>query len=149
MQDVLELLRQSGIQPTPQRMAVAAFVLFTDTHPSADEVFTQVQPGCPTLSKATVYNTLNLLVERGLLKAHAFREDAVIFDGCTESHHHFIDEQTGKIYDIPLKSVHILGHQDLDGFEVLDYQVLLRGRLKKQQHGRPVRSGETQHHFQS
>jgi Fe2+ or Zn2+ uptake regulation protein len=131
MQDVLELLQKCGIQPTPQRLAVAKFVLFTDTHPTAEDVLSKVLPGCPTLSKATVYNTLNLLAERGLLKTQNIREDAVVFDAKTERHHHFIDDKTGRIYDIPLEAVDIQSHESLDGFEILEYQVTLRGRLKK------------------
>jgi Fe2+ or Zn2+ uptake regulation protein len=131
MQDVLELFKKCGIQPTLQRLAVAKFVLFTDSHPTAEDVFAQVQPGCPTLSKATVYNTLNLLVERGLLRTQNYREDAVVFDARTERHHHFIDDQTGKVYDIPLEAVGIQGHESLDSFEISEYQVTLRGRLRK------------------
>ena len=131
MEDLIKLLRQHGIQPTPQRLAVARFVLATDRHPTADEVLTQVQPGCPTLSKATVYNTLNLLVERGLLKVQNLREGAVVFDANTGRHHHFIDIQTGKIYDIPHEAVNIQSHESLADFEITEYQVTLRGRLKK------------------
>lgn len=134
MKGILELLRKCGIQPTSQRLAVAKFVLSTDTHPTAEEVFTRVQPSCPTLSKATVYNTLNLLVERGLLRTQNLREDAVVFDARTERHHHFIDDKTGKVYDIPLEAVDIQGHESLDNFEISEYQVTLRGRLKKRSH---------------
>ena len=128
MKDTLGLLRKHGIQPTHQRLAVAQFVLTTDSHPTADEVFTQVQPGCPTLSKATVYNTLNLLVERGLLSSHNIRGDALTFDAHVAPHHHLIDETTGKVFDIPLGAVEISGQDDLEGFEVTGYQVTLRGR---------------------
>ena len=131
MKDLIELLRQHGILPTAQRLAVAKFVLFTDRHPTADEILSRVQPGCPTLSKATVYNTLNLLVERGLLKIQNLREGALVFDANTGQHHHFIDNQTGKIYDIPHEAVDIQSHESLADFEITEFQVTLRGRLKK------------------
>jgi Fe2+ or Zn2+ uptake regulation protein len=129
--NLIELLRQHGILPTPQRLAVAKFVLSTDRHPTAEEILSKVQPGCPTLSKATVYNTLNLMVERGLLKIQNLREGAVVFDANIGRHHHFIDNQTGKIYDIPQEALGIQSHEGLADFEITEYQVTLRGRLKK------------------
>ena len=131
MKDLIELLRRHGIQPTPQRLAVAGFALFTDRHPTAEEVLAQVQPSCPTLSKATVYNTLNLLVERGLLRTQNLLEGVVVFDANTGHHHHLIDDQTGKIHDIPTEAVDIQSHESLADFEITGYQVTLRGHLKK------------------
>ena len=66
--DLVKKLRTAGIQPSAQRLAVAQYVLTTDAHPSADEVLEQVHEGFPMLSRATVYNTLNLFVEKGLLR---------------------------------------------------------------------------------
>jgi len=126
----MERLRQCGIQPTPQRLAIAAFVLETSSHPTADEVYSQVQPNCSTLSRATVYNTLHLMVERGILKAQRIQDEIVHFDANTEVHHHFVDESTGRIFDIPWNALQLQGHQELEAFEVSEYQVILRGRLK-------------------
>lgn len=131
MKDLIEVLSRHGIQPTPQRLAVAGFVLFTDRHPTAEEVLAQVQPSCPTLSKATVYNTLNLLVERGFLKTQILLEGVVVFDANTGHHHHFIDDRTGRIHDIPQEAVDIQGHESLADFEITEYHVTLRGHLKK------------------
>jgi Fe2+ or Zn2+ uptake regulation protein len=65
---VIALLTRHGIQPSAQRVAVADYVLYTDEHPSADRVFAKVRKSLPVLSRATVYNTLNLLVKKGLLR---------------------------------------------------------------------------------
>ena len=126
----MERLNQSGIQPTPQRIAVAEFVLTTDTHPTADEVWVKVRRTCPTLSRATVYNTLNLLVEKGLLKSQPLREGSVAFDAHIVPHHHFIDEDSGKVFDLPWDAVKVTGEDSLVGFEVREYQVVLRGRRR-------------------
>ena len=66
MKDVVTQLREHGIQPSAQRVAVAQYVLDTEDHPSADQVFARVRKGFPMLSRATVYNTLNLFVTEGL-----------------------------------------------------------------------------------
>lgn len=126
----MEILKAHDIQPTPQRLAVTEFALRARCHPSADEVWDTVRRDCPTLSRGTVYNTLNLLVEKGLLKTRLLREGLVVFDGDVTPHHHFIDDSTGRIHDIPWDAVRVSGAGALDGFEVLDYQVVMRGRRR-------------------
>src|SRR5437660_1020087 len=66
--DVAAILRDHGIQPSAQRLAVAAYVLDTDEHPSAEEVLRHAKANLPMISRATVYNTLNLFVKRGLIR---------------------------------------------------------------------------------
>ena len=127
MTSIIELLNQYGIQPTPQRIAVAEFVLKTNAHPPADEVGATVREGCPTLSRATVYNTLNLFAEKGLLKLQPLKEGVAVFDPNVGRHHHFVDEETGKVYDIPWETLSVSGEDTLDGFVIRDYQVVLRG----------------------
>jgi Fur family transcriptional regulator, iron response regulator len=131
MTHVIELLRQHGIQPTPQRVAVAEFVLKTDTHPTADEVWAAVRDRTPFLSRATVYNTLNLFAEKGLVKPQPLREGVVAFDAHVAPHHHLIDDETGKVFDVPWDAVKVTGETGLEGFEVREYQVVLRGRRRK------------------
>jgi Fe2+ or Zn2+ uptake regulation protein len=127
MTSIIELLNQYGIQPTPQRIAVAEFVLKTNSHPTADEVWATVREGCPTLSRATVYNTLNLFAEKGLLKLQPLKEGVAVFDPNVGRHHHLVDEETGKVYDIPWESLSVSGEDTLEGFVIRDYQVVLRG----------------------
>jgi Fe2+ or Zn2+ uptake regulation protein len=57
--DIAGLLRSHGIQPSAQRVAIATYVLATDEHQSADQVWNRVTPSFPMVSRATVYNTLN------------------------------------------------------------------------------------------
>src|SRR5262245_31985099 len=80
------------------------------------------------LSRATVYNTLNLFVRKGLLQQHVLAEGKVVFDPKTERHHHFIDEATGRIHDIPWNALTVSRASTLPGFKVREYQVVLRGR---------------------
>ncbi len=125
-----ETLRQHGIQPSAQRVAVADFVLHTDAHPSADQVFSKVRRTFPMLSRATVYNTLNLFVEKGLLRELVLAEGRVVFDPKTDAHHHFIDETTGRIHDIPWEAVKVSRIDRLAGYDVSEYQVVIRGRRR-------------------
>lgn len=131
MIDVTAALRAKGVQPTPQRLAVARFALGTRSHPTADEVWAQARREYPKLSRATVYNTLNLLVTKGLLEARVITEGVVVFDPHVGRHHHFVDEATGRIHDVPWEAVRVSAGASLRGFEVREYQVVMRGRRKK------------------
>ena len=82
------------------------------------------------ISRATVYNTLHLFVEKGLLRELHLAPDSVLFDPNTDRHHHFIDEGTGRIYDIPWHQVEVSSEKPLPDFEVNDYQVVMRGRCR-------------------
>jgi Fur family transcriptional regulator, iron response regulator len=134
--DVVDQLREHGIQPSAQRIAVAEYVLATEEHPSADQVFQRVKRRVPYISRATVYNTLNLFVEKGLLRTLNIAEDSVVFDPKLETHHHFVDEETGTIHDVPWDKVKVCNIDRLRGYEIRDYQVVMRG----------VRKGGPKHH---
>ena len=130
MNDTATTLRESGIQPSAQRVAVGDYVLYTNEHPSADLVWKRVRERFPWISRATVYNTLNLFVDKGLLQRLNLSEDSIVFDPITETHHHFIDEKSGVIHDVPWDRVQVCNIESLREFDVHDYQVVMRGSLK-------------------
>src|SRR5262245_25988265 len=99
--DVPRLLREHGIQPSAQRVAVADYILATDEHPSADQVWAAVRARFPMVSRATVYNTLHLLADKGLVRELVLAAGRVVYDPHVARHHHFIDDETGAIQDIP------------------------------------------------
>ena len=123
-------LTERGIRPSAQRVAVASYVLETTDHPSADEVVSRVRERFPHISRATVYNTLNLFVDKGLLRQHVLTEARVVFDPNVDSHHHFIDETTGAIYDIPWDAIEVSRIPSLEDMDVREYQVVMRGRRR-------------------
>ncbi len=125
--DEATFLSRHGIHPSAQRVAVAKYVLHTQQHPSADEVWNRVRKCFPQVSRATIYNTLNLFVDRGLLRQFVLTEGRLVFDPKMEDHHHFIDEPSGAIYDVPWDALTVADVAQLDGFEVREYQVVMRG----------------------
>jgi len=125
-----QILAEHGIRPSAHRLAVAEFVLVSHDHPCADRVWKEVAATFPAISRATVYNTLNLFVEKGLLRALHIAEDSVVFDPKLETHHHFIDETTGVIHDIPWDRVQVCNLESLRGYHIDDYQVVMRGRKR-------------------
>jgi Fe2+ or Zn2+ uptake regulation protein len=128
--DTAAKLRERGIQPSAHRIAVGDYVLYTNEHPSADLVWKRVRERFPWISRATIYNTLNLFADEGLLLRLNLSEDSVVFDPITETHHHFIDENSGAIYDVPWDHLQVCNIESLREFDVHDYQVVMRGSVK-------------------
>jgi len=131
--ETLQALTEHGIQPSAQRVAVADYVLYTTDHPSADQVWAEVKRGFPLLSRATVYNTLNLFTEKGLLRELVLAEGKVVFDPKLDPHHHFLDEETGEIVDVPWSALDVRRVHALNGFDVREYQVVMRGKKTRPQ----------------
>ena len=126
--DEASILKQHGIKPSAQRVAVAQYVLHTGDHPSADEVWDRVERHFPHISRATVYNTLHVFVAKGLLRRFVLTAGRVVFDPKTDDHHHFVDDETGEIHDVPWDAVGVSDVSQLDGFAVREYQVVMRAR---------------------
>lgn len=94
------VLENHAIRPTSQRIDIARMLLAKPQHLSAEQVFAQVNTNGELVSKATVYNTLNLFVDKGLIKQVVVDSRYVFYDSNTESHHHFYNEDTGLLQDI-------------------------------------------------
>jgi Fe2+ or Zn2+ uptake regulation protein len=129
--DIVELLTAHGIQPSAHRVAVAQYVLTTKDHPSADRVWARVKERFPMISRATVYNTLNLFVQKDLLRELHLAPDSVVFDPKMERHHHLIDDETGTIHDIDWSQVEVRKVDSVANFDVSDYQVVMHGRKRR------------------
>jgi Fe2+ or Zn2+ uptake regulation protein len=124
-------LVEHGIRPSAHRLAVGEYVLATQDHPAAETVWREVAARFPAISRATVYNTLNLFVEKGLLRALHLDPDRVVFDPKLDTHHHFVDETTGAIHDVPWDRVQVCNIEHLRGYDVHDYMVVMRGTVKQ------------------
>jgi Fe2+ or Zn2+ uptake regulation protein len=131
VRDVAALLRERGIPPTAQRLAVAEYVLATEEHPSADEVLARVRERLPMLSRATVYNTLHLLVDKGLLQELTLAAGRSVYDCNIAPHHHFIDDQTGIVHDVPWDALRVSKLDSLVGYDVREYTVVMRGTKRR------------------
>ena len=129
--EAVEILEAHGLRASAQRVAVARHVLPATNHPTANAVWKKVTRHFPQISRATIYNTLAAFVEAGLLHKLSLDEGDAVYDPCTEPHHHFIDDRTGRITDIPWDALRVEGLEGLEGLEgidVRDFQVVVRGR---------------------
>ncbi len=136
LMDIEQILNDHGVKPTPQRAVIADFLLNTCCHPTADEVFAAVAEKLPVpLSRATVYNTLSILVEHKVIQEVFTEPGKTRYDANLSDHHHFVDSQTGEVIDVDLKNIaHLpvsLTNDFLDGkFELEGYQITFFGKKK-------------------
>ena len=100
-------LRASGITPTQRRLHIGQFLFSKLRHLSADQVFDQVNRNSERVSQATVYNTLSLFVEKGLLHQIVVDPSKVFYDTNPSKHHHFYHVDTGILEDIPTNQIEI------------------------------------------
>lgn len=125
--EIATLLRAHGINPTSQRVEIAQVLFMRCEHLSAEDVFVLVNEESARVSKATVYNTLGLFAERGLIREVIADPARVFYDPNTSPHHHFYDTSTGKLLDIPAEDVQINGLPALpDGMRMEGVDVIVR-----------------------
>ncbi len=111
--EILARFEHFGIVPTPQRLAVAAILLHKPQHLSAEQIIEHLSLAGSKVSKATVYNSLNLFAERGLIKECLVDPERRIYDSSTIPHHHFYNVDTGELSDIPTAGIEINGLPEL------------------------------------
>lgn len=129
--DILDKLADHGVKPTPQRLEVADVLLDRPQHLSADQILERLRAAGSRVSKATVYNTLKLFGERGLVRELTVDPDRRYYDSTTHAHHHFFNVGTGELSDIPEDQVEILKLPELPaGTERESVEVLIRVRDK-------------------
>jgi Fur family iron response transcriptional regulator len=103
--EIANLLEQRGVLPTAQRIDVALVILAKPQHLSAEQIIAGTRAMGSRVSKATVYNTLNLFCERGLLRTVEVDPTRQFYDSSIDAHHHFYNVDTGELTDIPLDAV--------------------------------------------
>ena len=108
-EDVVATLRAHGINPTHQRIEIGCALFEKRQHQSADQILARVNQRHAEASKATVYNTLKLFGEKGLVRELVVDPAKVFYDPNTSVHHHFYDIATGELTDIAPEGVHIEG----------------------------------------
>lgn len=127
--NLVEMLRAHGINPTHQRIEIAYALFSRQEHLSADQVMTIVNERHSETSKATVYNTLNLFVEKGLIREVIVDPSRVFYDPNTDAHYHLYDVQSGRLTDISAAEVRISGLPPLpEGMETEGMDVIIRVR---------------------
>ena len=114
------LLRSHDINPTHQRIEIAYVLFSRQEHLSADQVMALVNTHHSETSKATVYNTLKLFVEKGLVRELIVDPSKVFYDPNTHPHHHLYEIDTGKLSDIGAEYMQVSGLPPLPAGTVIE-----------------------------
>lgn len=94
-----------GIRPTAQRMRIATLLLAESQHLSAEQILANLRSNGARVSKATVYNTLNLFASHGLIRQLSVDGARAWFDSNVDAHYHFHDLSSGALIDVPVPDV--------------------------------------------
>ena len=105
MSEIKDKLIAAGLSPTQQRMIIGKYVLVDSGHFTADAVLDLLKADGHNVSRATVYNTLAVFVERALLHEVVIDQGKVIYDANTEPHYYVIDSETGEVKDVSIEDV--------------------------------------------
>ncbi|HTC52435.1 MAG TPA: Fur family transcriptional regulator [Steroidobacteraceae bacterium] len=118
-----------GIRPTAQRVRIAALLLASPQHLSAEQILATLRAAGARVSKATVYNTLNLFAERGLIRQLSVDGARTWFDSNVAPHYHFHDLDTGALMDLPVPEVEFARLPALPaGMELAGIDLVIRVR---------------------
>jgi len=138
MKKTKELLQSRGLKPTYQRMRILKYLGEHQTHPTVEMIYQDLVQEIPTISKTTIYNTLNTLLEKGIIHVITITGTESRYDFKSFPHHHFLCTRCGRIIDIDvdcpyLRERKIGGHkiEELHGyFKGICRECLSRKRKK-------------------
>lgn len=130
---VVQRLKGAGLRPTRQRVGLGALLFGSgDRHVSAEALFHEARAARLDVSLATVYNTLHQLSAAGLLRKVVVNTGQTFFDTNTTDHHHFFNERTGEVRDIPPGEVELTRLPEApEGFELVHVDVVVHLRPQR------------------
>lgn len=130
--NLANVLRGHGISPTHQRIEIAHALFSRCAHLSADQILAIVNERNSETSKATVYNTLNLFLEKKLIREVIVDPRRVFYDPTTTPHHHFYNVDTGELTDIDVAAISVSGLPELpEGVVTEGVDIIVRIRSRK------------------
>lgn len=127
---VKKILQNNGVKPSLQRIKIYEFLTTQKSHPTVDEIFVSLAPELMTLSKTTVYNTLNLFVEKKIVTSILVEENEIRYDSNITNHGHFKCIKCKKIYDFNYDlSKHTIA--ELSDCTITEYHAYIKGICNK------------------
>ena len=121
-----EELKKKNIKPSYQRMKIFEYLTEMRNHPTVDEIFKDLVKEIPTLSKATIYNTLDLFKRSELARVVTIENNETRYDSEVSIHGHFKCENCGRIFDFPVDE-EFLSYDTLENFKITEKNVYFKG----------------------
>jgi Fe2+ or Zn2+ uptake regulation protein len=128
--DYFQELNAKGIQPSVQRAKILEYLRLNRVHPTADDIYAFLQSEIPTLSRMTVYNTVKLFLEHGLVQPLVIEEKEIRYDIDTSHHGHFKCDKCGKVFDFNARTEKSGEFPELDGFQIRERHLYFKGICK-------------------
>lgn len=123
---IISELLQRNIAPSHQRVQILKYLVENQCHPTVDQIFSALREQIPTLSKATVYNTLSVFMEAKLVRPLAIEENETRYDIVMNNHGHFKCSSCGRIYNFAVDIDRFVS-DDLRGFRITGKDVYFNG----------------------
>ena len=134
MTRIEKLCVDKGLRMTEQRRVIARVLSDAAAHPDAEELYRRASALDPRISIATVYRTVKLFEDAGILERHDFRDGRSRYEEISESHHdHLIDVHSGRVIEFHNDEIERLQRRVAEelGFELVDHRLELYGVPKK------------------
>lgn len=128
--DVSEYLSDHNIKPSYQRIRILEYLLKYKNHPTVDTIYSALVKEIHILSKTTVYNTLKLFAEKGIVLIINIEDNETRFDASTSLHGHFKCTRCVKVFDFDVNLTD-LNFEKIEDFEINETHVYLKGVCKK------------------
>lgn len=125
---------ERGLRLTEQRRTIAKVLCQSDDHPDAEELYARASQIDPKISLATVYRTVRLFSDAGIIETHDFRDGRARYEAADAEHHdHLIDVQTGEVIEFVDDEIEALQYKIAEklGYDLVDHRLELYGKKKK------------------
>lgn len=131
-----QLLEQSGLKPTHQRIVILGYLMSCNEHPGAEDIFEALRSAYPTISLGTIYRTLEIFSDAKLIYKVHNKDGKLLFDGRNTIHHHFYDTDERKIIDFESPELDLiikkyLSENPIEGYEINSFQLHVEGKKEK------------------
>ena len=128
--EITKILQDAGVSPSIQRIKILQFISANEVHSSVDKIYHELVTEIPTLSKTTVYNTLGLFIEKGIINSISIDNNEVLYEQSQKPHAHFLCEVCKSVFDIDLTNS-LLGITEIYDHKVKKVDIHLKGICKK------------------
>lgn len=129
IESIGDYLKKHGIKPSYQRIKIFQYLVEKKNHPTVDMIYKALCTEIPTLSKTTVYNTLDLFIEKKIVNVIVIEENETRYDSIMAVHGHFKCEKCGRIFDVNIDE-EIKTNKDLENFEIKEQHYYFKGICK-------------------
>jgi len=126
MEMLIKKLTSKNIQPSHQRIKILEILEGSCDHPNVSTIFDLLCKEMPTISKTTIYNTLNTFVEKGLVSSLTITPEELRYDCITMPHHHLLCKKCGRIIDVEVQCG-FAAKQEINGHKIEEVQGYFKG----------------------